>query len=289
MQDQIIDTHVHVWNLSKVRYSWLDGDTSILNRTYSLDELEPERQKAGVTAGVLVQAANNLEDTDWMLAEAGRNPWIKGVVGWLPLEDPSQCESLLENKFLPEPRLCGVRHLIHNEPDHRWLLQENVVTSLSLLDKHGYPYDLVGIRTDHIITALELAEKIPGLRMVFDHMNQPPILKKEKFGAWGELMKNAAAHPNFYIKISGLGTASGDFDGWKPADLEPYISFALEHFGTDRCFCGGDWPVSLLAGSYSKTWMAYRQVLDALLDQQARRKVYVENAARFYRLGQFFE
>ena len=238
MQEQIIDTHVHVWNLNKVRYSWLDGDTSILNRSYSLDELEPERQKAGVTGGVLVQAANNMEDTGWMLEEADRNSWIKGIVGWLPLEDPARCESLVENKYVPEPRLCGVRHLIHNEPDHRWLLQENVLTSLSILEKHDLPYDLVGIKTEHINTALELAERIPGLKMVFDHMNQPPILKKEKFGEWGELMIKAAAHPNFYIKISGLGTASGNFTGWKPVDLEPYISFALEHFGTDRCFCG---------------------------------------------------
>jgi L-fuconolactonase len=289
MQDQIIDTHVHVWNLNKVRYSWLDGDISILNRSYSLNELEPERQKAGVTGGILVQAANNLEDTDWMLEEAGRHPWIKGIVGWLPLEDPAQCANVLENKYLPEPRLCGVRHLIHNEPDHRWLLQENVVRSLSLLENHGYPYDLVGIKTDHIITALELAEKLPGLRMVFDHMNQPPILKKEKFGEWGVQMKKAAAHPNFYMKISGLGTASGNFEEWKPADLEPYISFALEYFGTSRCFCGGDWPVSLLAGNYSGTWMAYRHVLDTLLDRDERKKVYFENALRFYRLGQFFE
>ena len=208
MQEQIIDTHVHVWNLNKVRYSWLDGDTSILNRSYSLDELEPERQKAGVTGGVLVQAANNMEDTGWMLEEADRNSWIKGIVGWLPLEDPARCESLVENKYVPEPRLCGVRHLIHNEPDHRWLLQENVLTSLSILEKHDLPYDLVGIKTEHINTALELAERIPGLKMVFDHMNQPPILKKEKFGEWGELMKKAAAHPNFYIKISGLGIFS---------------------------------------------------------------------------------
>ena len=37
---KIIDTHIHVWNFDKAAYAWLDGNTSILNRTYHIEEIE---------------------------------------------------------------------------------------------------------------------------------------------------------------------------------------------------------------------------------------------------------
>ena len=36
MQQRIVDTHVHVWNFERAQYSWLNGDTSILNRNYHI-------------------------------------------------------------------------------------------------------------------------------------------------------------------------------------------------------------------------------------------------------------
>jgi L-fuconolactonase len=125
---------------------------------------------------------------------------------------------------------------------------------------------------------------IPGLKMVFDHLNQPPVKTNDEFGEWGQLMKIAAGHENFYAKISGLGTASGNFNNWGTVDIEPCISFALEHFGTNRCFCGGDWPVSLLAGTYTKVWTNYKAVLHDLLNETEREKIFYHNAQHFYQL-----
>jgi L-fuconolactonase len=96
-------------------------------------------------------------------------------------------------------------------------------------------------------------------------------------------MKEASKHQNFYAKISGLGTTSKKTQ-WSKEDIQPYVEFVLEHFGVDRIFCGGDWPVSLLAGSYSQTWNVYRQTLDSLLNEAQQQKVYCENAVAFYRL-----
>lgn len=274
----IIDTHIHVWNFSKARYEWLENNTTILGRNYEIEELEPEREKAGITAGVLVQAANNLEETDYMLQVAANNKWLKAVVGWLPLTDPSATEKLLSNK---NPLLKGIRHLIHDEKDPRWLLQPPVIESLSLLAQKNISYDVVGVLPQHIETALEVANKVPGLRMIFDHMNQPPTTD---FGAWGELMKEASQHKNFFVKISGLGTASKKMFQWTAEDIKPAINFVLENFGEDRCCCGGDWPVSLLAGSYADTWKAYKEVMGELLNKLGQEKVFSVNATEFYKL-----
>ena len=98
--------------------------------------------------------------------------------------------------------------MIHDEKDPRWLLQDEVVESLQLLSNNNIPYDIVGVLPAHIETALKLAEKIPSLKMVFDHLNQPPIAEQSRYGKWCDLMKAAATHPNFYAKISGLGTTA---------------------------------------------------------------------------------
>jgi L-fuconolactonase len=57
----------------------------------------------------------------------------------------------------------------------------------------------------------------------------------------------------------------------------------LQNFGTDRCFCGGDWPVSLLAGSYTQTWTAYRKLVNELVTKKEAAKIFYSNAAQFYK------
>ncbi|NCU02693.1 MAG: amidohydrolase family protein [Chitinophagaceae bacterium] len=282
MIQKIADTHVHIWDFNRAEYAWLKNNTSILNRTYSIEELENERVDSGITTGILVQAANNFEDTDWMLHVAVNSTWIAGIVGWLPLTDPDATLKALQKKYGKEKYFKGVRHLIHDEPDPYWLLQPAVINSMHILADHNIPYDVVGVLPEHIEAALEVANKVPDLKMVFDHLNQPPVATKEQFGRWGELMKEAAQHKNFYAKISGLGTTAQRGDEWTGEDIKPYIAFAIDQFGTDRCFIGGDWPVSLLAGSYSNTLKNYKDVIHELVDTAAAEKIFYSNAANFY-------
>ncbi len=285
MEHEIIDTHVHIWDLENIRYPWLDGDTTILNRSYAIDELEPARKEAGITHGVFVQAEDSFADADYMLAMCETTPWMVGAVCWLPLMDPDATEKVLVEKYLKNNYFKGVRHLIHFDSNPKWMLQETVLQSLAILVKYNLPYDVVGILTEHIETALQVAETVPQLRMVFDHLNQPPISTNERFGRWGDLMQEAAKHPNFYAKISGLGTVTKKKEGeWGEDDLKPYVEFSLQHFGEDRCFCGGDWPVSLLAGGYARTWKTYFTLLENLLDPAGQEKVLYSNARSFYNL-----
>jgi L-fuconolactonase len=282
---KIIDTHVHIWDLKKADYPWLKDDTSILNRTWKIEELENERKEAGITAGVLVQASGNLEDTELMLETAQRTDWITGVVVWLPLTDPGEVQRLLEERFLKEKYFKGIRHQIHDEKDSKWLLQPQVVESLKILSSYEIPYDVVGIMPEHIETVLKVAKKIPDLKMVFDHLNWPPIPTKERFGRWGELLKEAARNKNLYAKISGLGTSSGNFQNRTADDIKPYVDFVLQHFETDRCFCGGDWPVSMLVNNYIQSWQITKDILNSLLNDEEKNKVFFSNANKFYNLG----
>ena len=281
---KVIDTHMHSWDLQKVRYSWLDGDTSILAQNYYPSGIEDQLRAANVSAAVMVQAANNIEDTEFMFDCAKQYPWIVGVVGWVDLLNPEtakkQLEAHLKNKYFK-----GIRHLIHDEPDHNWLLQPAVIKSLGILADHGVPFDVVGVKIEHIKAAIQVAKQIPHLKMVFDHLNHPPIATSEQFGAWGEAIAEAAAMLNFYAKISGLGTCCADFNDWSASTIEPYVAYVLAHFGVHKLMIGGDWPVSLLAGDYVGTHIKYQTVIEKLVAPEHQEKIYSTNATSFYKLG----
>jgi L-fuconolactonase len=284
MMAKVIDTHMHSWDLQKVRYSWLDGDTSILAQNYYPSGIEDQLRAANVSAAVMVQAANNIEDTAFMFECAEQYSWIIGVVGWVDLLNPEtakkQLEAHIQNKYFK-----GIRHLIHDEPDSNWLLQPAVIKSLGILADHGVPFDVVGVKIEHIKAALQVAKQIPHLKMVFDHLNHPPIATSEQFGAWGEAIAEAAALPNFYAKISGLGTCCADFNDWSASTIEPYVAYVLAHFGVHKLMIGGDWPVSLLAGDYVGTHLKYQTVIEKLVAPEHQEKIYSTNATSFYKLG----
>ncbi|WP_300598180.1 amidohydrolase family protein [Niabella sp.] len=281
--EMIIDTHIHIWDTNKSSYDWLAGAPELLKRTYAIEELDAARKTAGIGAGIFVQADVQMEDSFHMLDVARNTDWIKGVVSWLPLADTDRTAQLLEQRLLNDAYFVGVRHLIHDEKDPQWLLQPVVIESLKILAAHNIPYDVVGVLPEHIETIIKVTELVPGLRMVFDHLNAPPISSGERFGQWGILMQEVARNKNICAKISGLGTVAGA-GKFTASELKPYLAFILEHFGTDRCFCGGDWPVSLLAKDYVYTWQVYKEVLSALLSAEGLSNVYAGNAIRFYNL-----
>jgi L-fuconolactonase len=214
-----------------------------------------------VTHTVLVQSANSYADTEYMFEQAARTPYMVGVVGWVPLLYPEVAGRALE-RFGSNPLFAGIRHLIHNEADGQWLLQDRVIEGLRLLAQRGLTFDIVATTQDHLQCIPIVSERVPELRMVIDHLGQPPI-QSRGFGQWGEDARIAAQNPNVFAKISGLGTASGMLETWSAEDIRPYLDYVLETFGPERCMTGGDWPVCVLAGGYEKAWGVYRQAYRA--------------------------
>lgn len=277
----LVDSHIHVWDIQQVQYPWLEGNSTILNQNYDLGMLEADRVSAGVTTGVLVQAANSFEETDHMLATAAKHAWIKGVVGWVPLLSPDETLNAIE-KYKAQPLIKGFRHLIHDEKNTKWLLQDAVIESLKIVAEHGYTFDIVGTKLDHLKCVLTLSTEIPKLKMVLDHLNQPPIPDR-KLGDWGKLLEEVSVNQNLYAKISGLGLTANNPD-WNADTLKPFISVALATFGPERVMCGGDWPVALLAGQYGYTWAQYQSVINTLLNEEEEKQVYETTATAFYSL-----
>jgi L-fuconolactonase len=254
-----IDTHQHLWDLSKVDYPWLVPAYGPLYQTYVPADLAPQLPTAGVSATVLVQSANSYEDTVYMLDQADTHPWIIGVVGWLPLLDPEATGKAIE-RYGKHPLFKGMRHLIHEEPNPHWLLQEPIYESLRLVAGAGLTFDVVATKHEHMECIAVVGDNVPNLKMVIDHLAQPPFPAGEP-GQWGEDMRIAAQNPLVHVKVSGLGTASGKWEDWSAEDIRMLVNWAIDLFAPNRCMVGGDWPVSVLAGGYVKAFTAYKQIL----------------------------
>ncbi len=276
----IIDSHQHFWNLEKVAYPWLDPAMGSICRTIEAPELAPLVKNAGIDRTVLVQAMNSYADTDYMLQAAETNDWIGAVVGWVPLNVPEIADIKLK-EYARNPYFKGVRHLIHEEKDPDWVIRDHVIEGLKVLASYDMTFDVVAVFPNHLRHVPYLAEKVPELKMVIDHLAKPPI-KDKAMGDWAEQLARSAEYPNVYAKVSGLNTAA-DADNWTANDIKPYIDFALEKFGAQRLMFGSDWPVANLAGDYAKVWSETNK---AIADYPKRdiEAILGGTAAKFYQI-----
>ncbi|MGW0817438.1 amidohydrolase family protein [Streptomyces viridiviolaceus] len=279
----VIDAHQHVWDPGRAPYDWLGPAMAPIDRAMGFADARPVLGAAGVTATVLVQAADNDADTDHMLATAAAHPEAVAVVAWVPLDAPDRARTRLA-ALRRDPHVVGVRALVHEKSDPDWILRADVGEGLSLLAEAGLAFDYVTSSPEALVHVPELAGRHPGLRLVVDHLGKPPVGggPGDRAG-WRKLIAAAARHPQVHAKVSGLYSARGPLDSWTTDGVRPFVEDALELFGPDRLMYGGDWPISLLAGGYERTWEACMELL-APLSTDAREAVLGGTAARFYRI-----
>ncbi|MFF2390590.1 amidohydrolase family protein [Agromyces sp. NPDC058104] len=277
----IIDAHQHVWDLGRAEYSWLSPDDGILYRNFEMHDIAPEFASTGVTGTVLVQSADNDDDTEHMFKVAETQPIVLGIVGYIPLHEPERAAARLA-ELAQRPLFCGVRNLIHDRPDPRWLQRRDVDEGLGLVERAGVPFDVVGVLPEHLEAVLAISERHPDLDIVIDHLNKPPIGHADH-EPWASLMTQVAANPRVRAKVSGLYAATGDPAAWTLESIRPVFDHALEVFGPDRLMYGGDWPVSLIAGGYSRIWAGIGDLLGGL-GAADRDRILAGTARSFYSL-----
>jgi L-fuconolactonase len=275
----VVDAHQHFWDLKARPKDWLKKKAHrAIRKTFLPKHLEPLLRKAGVDRTVFVQTEHDHAENAWALGLADEHPWIAGVVGWVDLESTRCEEQLLE--FRRHPKAVGIRHIVQDEPDDRFVVRPTVLRGLKVLEKHRVPFDLL-FYVKHLRHAVTLARACPDLPLVIDHCSKPLIREGRLFG-WIDELRAASRFPNVHCKLSSLVTQA-DWTRWTLNDLRPYVNVAVELFGPDRLLWGSDWPVCLLAADYLEWIRAARELLSPLSAPE-RAKIFGLNAARFYRL-----
>ncbi len=273
-----IDAHQHFWIYTPDEYGWINDSMQVIRRNFLPEDLAAELEQNRFDGSVTVQARQTLEETRWLLSLADRNPRILGVVGWVDLRAPDVREQLWE--FSKNRKFVGVRHIVQSEPDERFLMREDFLRGIEVLEEFDLAYDIL-IYTQHLAVAAEFVERFPRQRFVLDHMAKPPI-KAGDIDHWSAGILRLADFPNVLCKMSGLVTEA-DWQHWTDDQIVPYLDVAYKAFGAERLMIGSDWPVCLVAASYRNAMNIVEKWLGQF-PSETRDAILGGNAQLFWKL-----
>jgi len=266
----MIDTHVHLWDLDLFTYDWIKVGTP-LARTVSEHEVATVLAQHHIDGAIVVEAHHSRAERLWLLEQAARHAWIKGVVvGWDFFSDTDSDLARLAR----HNALKGVRQqcFVPCEDIDTW------ASRLAILGTLDLSCDLLG--TGAWSQAPQLAEQLPEVRFVVNHLGGA-YLTESAFDAWKQQLIRIVPHENVFVKVSGYLTAGGD---GVPRDLTRYLHTALSRLGARRLLFGSDYPVCTRYGAtYSDVLATLR---DGLHDDFAHIMSTMATTARtVYRIG----
>jgi L-fuconolactonase len=273
-----LDSHQHFWHYTPAEYLWISDRMSVLKRDFLPKDLQSLLQSIHFDGCVAVQARQSLEETTWLLELAEKHEFIKGVVGWVDLCSEKLPEQL--QKFAGRPKLSGVRHVVHDEPDDEFMLRPEFRRGISQLREFDLAYDLL-LFPKHLKPAVQLVREFPEQPFVLDHIAKPMIAQR-LFSPWQEDLRQLATFPNVSCKLSGMVTETR-WQQWQPDDFRRYMDIVFEAFGPARLMIGSDWPVCTVSGDYKPTMQLVIDFAQQFaIETQAG--ILGENCARFYRI-----
>jgi predicted TIM-barrel fold metal-dependent hydrolase len=279
---QIIDTHQHLWDLDRFRYSWLDS-VPPLNRSFRMSDYVTATTGWGIVKSVHLEADVDepymLEETRQLLALAERpgNP-LEGVVACGRPESEDFRAYL--DKIAGHPKLKGIRRVLHTQPDNVGK-ESKFIKNVAALGEYDLSFDIC-VLARQLPIAIEMVSKCPSTTFILDHCGVPRV-KERDLDPWRAHISEIAKAPNVACKVSGL-VAYADPKNWTTADLQPFIEHVIENFGWDRVLFGSDWPVCTLSASFAQ-WLDALKSITKPAGELNQRKLFHDNAIRVYRLS----
>ena len=294
----IIDPHMHLWDLDRRYYAWLQdtplpnnpaGDmTPIAYRSYGLDDYLADAKGWNVVQVVHVECGlppkDQLSETDWLQSIADQRGVIGGVVAGANLDDPG-VETLLA-AHAQRRNVRGIRQIVnwHKDPAKTYgptdkLLDARWREGFSLLAKYGLSFDLQ-LYPSQMRVAAELAGAHPDTPVIVNHAGMPTDRDAEGLAAWREGMATLAERPNVSCKISGLAMVDR---AWTVESLKPFVLTAIDTFGVERCMFASNFPVEKVHGPFGAFYAAYDAITAGFSDSE-RETLFAGAARRIYRL-----
>ena len=251
---------------------------SVIQRDFTPDDIKPLLSANGMDGCVSVQADQSVEENSFLLAHAEKHDFIKGVVGWVDLQAEDIHERL--HYYSQCKKMKGFRHILQGEKQRDFMLRPAFRRGISALHAFGYTYDIL-IFPDQLKFAEKFVEEFPYQSFVIDHLAKPYI-KDKKIDEWKMDILALAKYDNVTCKVSGMVTEA-DWKNWKNEDFRPYLDVVVNGFGMNRLMYGSDWPVCLVAASYTEMLNVVQEYFSTFTEGE-QDAFFCGNAVRFYNL-----
>lgn len=278
----IIDAHVHLYDVQRLRYGWLAGAPRI-NKSHLLADFDtargPVKIEKFVFAEVAVDAGLHLDEARFVQEIANTDKRLAGMVAHLPVEQGRAIAADLET-LQQLPALRGIRRLMQTEVDQAFALQPGFIDGVKLVGRAGLVFDFC-VRHWGLVYCIEVARRCPDMQFVLDHIGKPDIKNGLREPWWSQIAELARL-ANVACKLSGVATEA-DHAKWTEAEIVPYVAHAIDCFGFDRVMFASDWPVAELTHRYPG-WVAILDRVTAKASADEKRKLFRDTAARVYRL-----
>ena len=302
-RQQIVDAHIHWWNLEENYYPWLSDQlaasqesglsgAAAIARSYLPDHYLEDAKGYDILGVVHIEAlwnpSDSVAETRWLehIADTGEDRGLlAGIVGFTNLASDN-CEELLE-AHAAHGRVRGIRHMLNRIEDNPalcWADQDFTVNdtwikNYALLKKYGLGFDLMCF-SNMMHRMADLAHKHPETMIYLEHAGMPYEFDEAGNERWRSGMKALAANDNVVCKVSGFGNT---IPQWNENLIRPYVLEAIDIFGIDRIMFASNFPTDKLFSSMDAIWQAFLSIT-ADFSQEERDRLFATNAVRLYRL-----
>ncbi|MBX3412450.1 MAG: amidohydrolase family protein [Pirellulales bacterium] len=281
----IVDTHQHLWDLSRFSLPWTKGNER-LGRDFLMSDYRQATAGLGVEQTVYMEVdvdpAQQEAEARYVIefCERGDNPMTGAVISGRPASDGFRD---YVNGLKASPYIKGVRQVLHSDATPpSYFLDRRFVRGIQYLGEVGWSFDLC-LQPQALLDADQLVAQCPHTRFIVDHCGNMSVQEGDtpRRRRWMEGMRHLADHDHVVCKVSGIvATAQED---WTAADLAPNINFTLETFGADRVMFGGDWPVCTERATFGQ-WVGALQEIVKERSAAEKQKLFHDNAVKFYGL-----
>jgi predicted TIM-barrel fold metal-dependent hydrolase len=256
---RIIDPHVHVWKHDP-QFPWAKETTHPPDGDATPEMLLALMKQHGVEKTVLIQYIGYRWDNSFVADVLKRYPkYFKGVCRVDPLDaaSPDKLAQLVEQGFR------GVRLSPAGDASGDWIRGPLMPPLWERCSRLKVPMTILAPVT-RMPDVARLADRLPDLTIVIDHMADCPIDQPQQL----DLLLALERYAKLFVKISHTWSISKQ--PYPYADAQQFVKRLYEKFGPQRLMWATDWPIVERAANYTKALTVVRDEMKFLNAEDKR-------------------
>jgi L-fuconolactonase len=265
-----IDAHLHFWRPACGFDNRPVADHEAYRRDFLPEHVAPELDACGIDGVILVQTCPEVQESEWLLDLAAREPRVLGVTAWVDL-DREDCDI---DAVAARQNVVGIRAQLRRVSDPSFVSRARVVANLGRALRAGLNVTFLA-EARHYEYLIPVLARLPPGPVTINHLGLPfPHVPR---GSWRDAMRAFALRDDLYMQLSGVPFLYGE--RWREPQARQLMDDALDSFGAQRLLFASDWPMMLRFATYADWVHAVEEFLaDRRLSASEQAAIFAGNA-----------